>query len=195
MSTYEDIYNRLQAQYPDIIKMDYAQKFIDRTLKHIKVVNLFASKINQYYPFHDSSKLDMLFPGYCFYQKPNLTREEDNALDMATLIHITQSSHHPEYWRQDDSLLDGFKRNNANPQGIIPCTDMPLESLQEMICDWQAVSLEKGNTALEWFKKVNGVRWQFTDEQQEQILSLIEITNPTEIEKKEWNIFNDTSTN
>lgn len=195
MESYSDIWTRLQNQYPEITKMDYAKAFVKRTLQHINLVNLFAEKIDQQYPFHDSSKLDMLFPGYCFYSKPNLLKHEDEALDVATLIHITQSSHHPEYWRSDDFFLDGFKRKNPNPQGVIPCTSMPVECLQEMVCDWQAMGLEKGNSALQWFNKVNGTRWEFSLEQQDQILFLINATNPTEDEKNKWQGIYESATN
>lgn len=50
---------------------------------------------------------------------------------------------------------------------------MPIEYLAEMRCDWCAVGREQGNTAKEWFEKVNGKRFIFTSRQQEFIGSLL----------------------
>ena len=50
---------------------------------------------------------------------------------------------------------------------------MPMEYLAEMCCDWCAVGREQGNTAKEWFGKVNGKRFIFTKQQQEFIVNLL----------------------
>lgn len=139
-------------------------QFIERTKKHIELVNYFGAKIDRVYPAHDSSKLDFLLDYYCYFCKLEKTPDEEKLLDIATLVHITNAPHHVEYWTSTD--LTGFTRANPNPSGIIDASEMPEESLEEMVCDWCAVSKEKGNTPFEWFRKVNGVRWLFTPEQQ-----------------------------
>lgn len=140
--------------------------FIERTKNHIALVNEFAAKIDRSFPNHDASKLSTLLDAYCFFSKPKeeRTEEENTVLDIATYIHITQSPHHPEYWTDTD--LSGFTRENCNPNGIIDASDMPNEYIEEMVADWCAVGKEKNNTAMEWFDRVNGIRWYFTPEQQ-----------------------------
>ena len=141
------------------------EKFIERTKKHIALVNYFAQKLGLSFPDHDRSKLGGLLDGYCYYIKPKdeLTEEEKELLDIVTYVHITQSPHHPEYWT--DSSLSGFTRNNPTPNGIIDATDMPIDSLVEMACDWCAMSKEFNNSPFEWLQRVNGVRWLFTEDQ------------------------------
>lgn len=155
--------------------MDYKEKYKERLLNHIKAVNHYAAKLGLEYPYHDKSKLDMLFEPYSLWMKPNKTEEETKMLDQATLIHIRNAPHHPEYWT--DTSLEGFTRQNYTPKGPIDATDMPDECIVEMVCDWQAVAHEKGNTAEEWFKKVNGSRWIFSEHQQYLIKELIKETN------------------
>jgi len=139
---------------------ELAQKFIERTLKHIELVNYFGKKLGREYPDHDKSKLDLLLDGYKYLLKENRTQEEEDALNLATFIHIKNASHHPEYWTNTD--LNGFTRNNYTPHGVIIATDMPNEALEEMVCDWKSTGLEKGNSVEDWFKQVNGTRWFFS---------------------------------
>lgn len=152
---------------------DLSQKFIERTKYHIKLVNEFADKLGKSYPNHDASKFGDLLEAYKFFMLPReqLTEEQEKALDLATLIHIKNAPHHPEYWTDTD--LTGFTRVNYTPNGPIDATQMPEECLEECLCDWCAVSKEKGNTPFEWFNKVNGKRWIFTTEQQKFILETL----------------------
>ena len=155
---------------PDELKKVY----LERTKKHIGLVNKYAAKIGKSYPNHDASKLSTLLEAYCFFSKPKeeRTKEEDAVLDIATYIHITQAPHHPEYWTDTD--LSGFTRQNPNPNGIIDARDMPVEYLEEMCADWCSCSEEFGtNTPFEWYQQVNGVRWLFSPEQQSFILETL----------------------
>jgi hypothetical protein len=142
---------------------------------HINSVNYYASKIGKEFPNHDRSKLTMLFPAYRYTVKPKdqRTKEEQEALDMVTLIHVTNASHHPEYWC-DRSKLEGFTRANFTPHGCLDCSEMPEECINELVCDWCSVGKRKGNSAVEWFNRVNDVRWHFNNEQQMYIRLLID---------------------
>ena len=151
------------------------QQFIDRTKNHIELVNYFASKLGKQYPNHDSSKLTLLLSGYKYFMIPReqLTAEQAEALDLVTLSHIKNAPHHPEYWTNTD--LTGFTRSNCCPNGPIDATDMIEECLEQMVCDWAAMSKEYGkNTPMEWFESVNGKRWIFTSQQQEFIRQTID---------------------
>lgn len=168
MSNYLEILNKLLENIDDIhITMDLVDSFKERTLKHIELVNKYAAKIGRSYPDHDSSKLNDLLEPYSLFMKENKTPAEEELLDLATLIHIKNASHHPEYWTDTD--LTGFKRKNPNPNGIIDATQMPDEAIFEMLVDWCAMGAEKGNSGISWFQKVNGTRWLFSAEQQKLI--------------------------
>lgn len=164
---------------------DYKKQYIERTQRHIDLVNQYAAKIGRSYPHHDDSKLnpEKLLDAYYIYSVPKEERskQEEDALDMATLIHISSAPHHPEYWT--DTNLSGFTRTNYTPNGIIDATEMPEEALEEMVMDWNAMSFElQKNTPMEWFNSVNGKRWLFTEEQQQFIIDLI---------NKVWNGFDE----
>lgn len=152
---------------------DIESKFIERTKYHIALVNKYAQKLGLSFPQHDASKLNDLLFGYCYFIVPQeqRTQEEEHLLDICTLIHIKNSPHHPEYWTDTD--LTGFTRVNYTPNGPIDATQMPDECICEMVCDWMAVSEEKGNTCTWWFNQVNNKRWIFSPHQQELILQLI----------------------
>ena len=153
---------------------DLEQQFIERTKKHINLVNEFAAKIGKSYPDHDASKLTTLFDGYKYFMIPReeLTKEQEDAIDWVTLAHITNSPHHPEYWTNTN--LSGFTRINYTPHGAIDATEMPQEYLEEMICDWMSVATEMGNSIEDWYNKTVGTRWIFTKEQQDFMLATIE---------------------
>lgn len=163
----------------DIYKLEPSeelkQKSIERNTYHINLVNKYGSKIGKEYPNHDASKLGDLLDAYCYYMKPEekRTKAENDALDLATFIHITNSPHHPEYWTDTD--LSGFTRKNFTPHGIIDATDMPLEFIEEMCADWCSCSYEFKNTPIDWFNKVNGKRWLFDVQQQNHIRNTINI--------------------
>lgn len=153
---------------------DLEQQFIERTKKHINLVNEFAAKIGKSYPDHDASKLTTLFDGYKYFMIPReeLTKEQEDAIDWVTLAHITNSPHHPEYWTNTN--LSGFTRVNYTPHGAIDATEMPQEYLEEMVCDWMSVATEMGNSIEDWYNKTVGSRWIFTKEQQDFMLATIE---------------------
>ena len=176
MLDYKQLLDKIDKISESEIKPDeeLKQKFIERTKHHIELVNKYGAKIGRTFPKHDNSKLTELLDGYCYFSKPRgeLTKAESELLDIVTLIHITNSPHHPEYWT--DTPLSGFTRINYTPHGTIDSTQMPEEYLEEMCADWSAVSFEKGtNTPFEWFNSVNGKRWKFTPEQQEFIIKTL----------------------
>lgn len=164
MISFEEIKKIVDENFPDISNDPLSIEYINFLVRHINLVNKYAEKIGQSYPDHDSSKYKVLFPAYCLTVKKDRTKEEQEALDMATLIHVKMASHHPEYWTK--TSLEGFTRKNFTPNGVIDATDMPQESIDELCADWCAVGEVKGNTPFEWFERVNGTRWKFNAEQQ-----------------------------
>ena len=58
--------------------------------------------------------------------------------------HMKRSAHHPEHWCKEYDYGE-----NTPPYEVSSMDDV---SMAEMLADWMAVGLEKGNTASEWSK-------------------------------------------
>lgn len=95
---------------------------------------------------HDASKFsDAEFDGYRMKYYP--TKKEEVDPDFPALLekrydecwkhHYQTNWHHPEYWYN-------FETKEAK--------DMELVAIIEMICDWEAMSLKFGGTAMDWWE-------------------------------------------
>lgn len=153
-------------------EQELKKKLEERILKHNELVNYFAKQVGEIYKGHDIDKLyDPNLYGYMYMMAPRefLSTAEKDALDRATLSHVTHNYHHPEAWAHPDDLL-GFTRINYTPNGLIHVERMPIGThIVEMCADWCATAKERENTPLEWFEQVNGHRWIFSLEQQDYI--------------------------
>ena len=164
---------------------DYKKAFTDRTNKHIERVNKFAKIIGKSYPKHDADKFNELFNGYSLMNKKDVTKEEQAKIDNATYLHVLNNDHHCEHWC-DPADIEGFSRENPTPHGCLDCSEMPEYALEEMCCDWCAMSEEFNNTPFEWFEKNKDVRWHFDEPQTEFILNTLHTLwdNKDELEEK-----------
>ena len=153
-------------------EQELKKKFKERVLEHNELVNYFTGKLGDECKGHDLDKLyDRNLCGYIYMMAPYefLSTVEKDALDRATLLHVTHNRHHPEAWAHPDDLL-GFTRIDYTPNGPIHVEHMPIGShIVEMCADWCATAKERGNTPLEWFEQVNDCRWIFSLEQQDYI--------------------------
>lgn len=104
---------------------------------------------------------------------PNGVNEE---IQKATWHHVTTNSHHPEYWDDEAKFEDSLNHKDRDkpPNKPINATSMDDISLAEMVCDWNAMGLELGNTAKSWADKNINVRWLFIDGQVDKIYKWIE---------------------
>ena len=161
-----------QVEYFKHLDEDYKDDFINRTTQHIARVNKYAKKIDKSYPNHDSDKFNELFDGYSLMNKKDVSEEEQKKIDDATYKHVINNEHHCEHWC-DTKDVEGFTRNNPNPHGCLDCTKMPESAMEEMCCDWCAMSEEFNNTPFEWFDKVKDTRWHFNEEQEKFILDML----------------------
>jgi hypothetical protein len=120
------------------IPKEHIEKHIERTLKHIALVNKYGARLGRRYPDHDADKLDpnaLLVPyTYVTMQKMlhiELTGEEKESMDRATFLHIRSNQHHPEFWTNSTTLLLArFGRDNEgfnNP--IRDASNMPEYAL------------------------------------------------------------------
>lgn len=153
---------------------DYKNDYLARTTRHIARVIKYGNKLGKDYRNHDEDKLNELFDGYSLMMKKDkfggsdikdnmsgLTKDEEDKVNYATWKHITSNDHHPEYWAEEE--IKTFDR--ANPQLGLHCERMPYENIDEMLCDWCAMSEEFNNTPQEWLAKVVPERWIFNKEQ------------------------------
>lgn len=155
-------------------KEDYQKKFDERTHAHIDRVNKYAKKINKEYPHHDEDKFNELYDGYSLMSKnkEDITKEEQAMIDDATFKHVINNEHHCEHW-VDSKDIEGFSRDNPTPNGCLDCSKMPNDALEEMCCDWCAMSEEFNNTPFEWYEKNKDTRWHFNEEQDKFILNTL----------------------
>jgi hypothetical protein len=173
------------------IKLSETQKekkdfFEKRTNRHIKKVQNASEKIVKKYPEykelleqvkeHDASKFKE--PEMSPYIKLTWNKKEDpdakstKEMNDATLHHIKNNKHHPEYHNKDKANISSTNRDESIE--CISAKNMDDISLAEMVADWQAMAEElKTNTAREWYNDVKEVRWSFNKKQEKLIDKLL----------------------
>lgn len=168
-------------------KLDFFKK---RTKKHIERVQNAAKKIvNKHDEYkelleqvkdHDASKFEEpeMTPYIELTWLKKMDQEDDGddqkAITKATLHHIKNNKHHPEYHNKEKANIDSTNRDDS-----IECIDannMDDISVAEMVADWQAMSEElKTNTSREWYDDVRDVRWSFSKKQEDLIDKLLKV--------------------
>jgi len=186
-------------------KDEKEQFFVDRTNKHIQLVQDAAAKIVKAYPgfdkllkqveTHDQSKLEEpeRTPYIEITWRHKLENEkgefdpikgigyqtpgklEKEEENAATLHHITTNSHHPEYHLEDKSDANINKDDRDKSDECVDASRMPDIDIAEMVADWAAMGEELGNLPREWFDKQKDVRWHFSEHQEELIDKLLKV--------------------
>jgi hypothetical protein len=90
----------------------------------------------------------------------------------ATLFHVTNNGHHPEFWSPVKIDLINREDRDQPPAKPVDATCMPDVCIAEMCADWFAMSDEKGGNPLHWAKKNIGIRWAFIEHQTRLIYNL-----------------------
>jgi hypothetical protein len=171
------------------------EHFKQRTNLHISLVRKYLEKVLQLRDprldpsvlqaemvGHDQSKF--VEPEYTSYLNVNWkyymkdqgkefkpSPNEKEAMDAATLHHITSNRHHPEAWAPTVSINPDDR--DKPPEEIVDATRMPLSYVAAMVADWKAMAIEKGTSLKEWADKNIGIRWKFNDNQKRLIYDLI----------------------
>ena len=169
--------------------------FEKRTAKHIKLVQKYCKKIADYDDkfadliargeVHDQSKFeDPEIDPYIYISWKYKCKDDgidfevpddiDDKMNAATEHHILNNFHHPEYHCEKKTDLINEKNRDKPPEEMIDATKMKDLDLSEMVCDWMAMSEEKGGTPKKWADDNVNVRWKFTDDQKDLIYELIE---------------------
>lgn len=179
--------------------------FVDRTNKHIRLVQNAAAKIVKAYPefdellkqvkVHDQSKLEEpeRTPYIEITWRHKLENEkgeydpyndkgyqtpgelEKKEENEATVHHITTNSHHPEY-HLDNKSDANVDTDDRSKSELVGASRMPDIDVAEMVADWQAMTEElQTNTTREWFDKQKDVCWHFSEHQEELIDRLMKV--------------------
>jgi len=173
-----------------LVKTEMVEWFNSRTNKHISLVRKYGDMIADNYPEydelidivrnHDASKF--VEPEHTPYIHISWKYKcADKGVDYkipdgiddtsATLHHVKNNKHHPEYWSTQDDVINS--ENRDKPKEVIFAQDMPNIYVAEMVADWCAMSEERGGHPKDWADKNVGVRWDFTEEQIEIIYDII----------------------
>ena len=136
------------------------KKYIDNHIANVKKCYLKYGKelcdrlgvdtelLEQMVEDHDQSKYSKdEFDGYRSWFYPTLEEEnQDNRnfrkskFDVAWLHHLRNNAHHPEFWVY------------INDEGVPKCHPMDPIHIAEMLLDWAAMGIAKGDTAYEYWK-------------------------------------------
>ena len=141
---------------------------------------------------HDLSKWsDEEFP---FYRKKFYpTENEKNNLDQneielqfqeAWKHHYMNNAHHPMYWKFHEYDSKGVLIELIEPRE--EATPMSLEFIFEMICDWEAMSMNFGSSTIDWYENKADEEKKSLNTETKKIIDLIlPILITKEYEKKE----------
>lgn len=185
--------------------------FNERTHKHIALVQKYANMIAEYKPeifgnlvgivkVHDASKLNdnvekipYIFISWDYHCKDlkkdySIPKEMKEKTNEATMHHVKNNKHHPEYWAGETAQINKDDRDAVTKE-LVDATKMPDLYLGEMMADWMAMAEEKGNTVKDWADKVVNKRWKFTDEQKDLIYDLIKKYKGKEMRFDEYYLF------
>ncbi|MCK9558104.1 MAG: DUF5662 family protein [Candidatus Cloacimonetes bacterium] len=97
----------------------------------------------------------------------------NDAINRATMHHVTTNKHHPECHSPNPSL--NANNRDAAPDRIVIATDMDVLSLAEMCADWAAMSEELGTDLVKWAYDNVGIRWRFNAMQKQRIAAFLTI--------------------
>jgi len=166
--------------------------FEKRTNNHIGLVQKYCGKVNELGGYdgivergeiHDASKFEE--PEYTPYVfitwdykckddgvDSEFPQEIKNKATEATNHHVKSNRHHPEFHTEQTDLINREDRDKP-PEEMVDAMEMDNLDIAEMVCDWCAMSEERGNTPMQWADKNVNVRWKFTDEQKDLIYDLM----------------------
>ena len=170
--------------------------FEKRTEKHIDMVAKYCKKVAEYddkyeelierAKIHDASKFKSpelepyIYVTWSYKCKDDkidweAPKDMEDKMNEATTHHVLNNKHHPEYWAGEDSnIINKEDRDTPVRDKIIDGIKMKDIDLAEMVCDWMAVSEERGNSPKTWADKNVNIRWKFNDKQKDLIYELIE---------------------
>jgi len=189
------IYRLAKDEKPDNYK-EMKDWFIKRTDRHVKLVQKYCKKIEEYNPkmfkglierakTHDESKYkDPEIEPYIYTTWSYKCKDDgmdfkppegmDEKMNKATEHHVKSNLHHPEsHCEKKVDLINKTDRDKP-PEEMIDATKMKDIDIGEMLADWLSMSEEKSTNPNEWADNNVNVRWKFTNDHRYLIYELIE---------------------
>ena len=170
--------------------LERTNKHIDRVIQNAKIIAASYSDLISVYVNvikHDESKfIPPEKTPYIWLTEHDRCKDKglgfiypvhmEEQTKQATLHHITNNPHHPEYWDPDKKDMKlAEDRNASNQPQITNAVAMHDVYIAEMVADWAAMSQEKNNSLKEWADNNVNVRWEFNDYQVTLIYKLINL--------------------
>jgi len=132
-------------------------RLVQKYMERIAVLDTQLSAIKKRIPLHDASKFEE--PEYTPYvsitwmykcKREGVDWEMPDGMQdratKATIHHILNNKHHPEYWDENfdaDAMFNTQNRDGV-PEKMVDGTKMEPLAIAEMIADWCAVAEERG---------------------------------------------------
>ena len=169
--------------------------FDKRTNKHIGLVEKYCKKAANYddkfselierakthdqSKFKDPEKEPYIYISWDYKCKDDgvdfeAPEDMSDRMNEATEHHIKSNEHHPEFHSGQKGSTINREDRDAIPDKMVDATKMKDIDVAEMVCDWMAMSDEKGTNPKDWADKNVNVRWKFTDRQKDIIYDLID---------------------
>ena len=174
--------------------------FVKRTKKHISLVGKYCHLIMEAFgafeelesriKVHDQTKFEYpelepyIYTTWKYkckdsgedFEKCNPPDDIDKQMKRATLHHIFNNSHHPEFHlpkeKQTEDVLNSGDRDKPG-NTLVDAEGMPDIDIAEMVADWCAVSAERNTDPNVWARTNIGHRWRFSDVQTDLIYEII----------------------
>jgi hypothetical protein len=93
----------------------------------------------------------------------------------ATLHHILNNSHHPEFHQSRTTGLLNEEDRDKPPAEAVDATKMEDLDIAEMVADWCAISEERGSNPFTWAEANVNVRWTFTSSQVDKLFNYLQV--------------------
>lgn len=173
-------------QHKNGLTQEMKNWFDKRTKQHIQWVKEFGQQIQNEFPQykglvsrcekHDANKFEEPFytpyvhlTWKCIHKDHHIPDNID--ITNITQRHVKSNKHHPEYWCDEDDVINSEDRDKPNK--LIDASKMDDLSIAEMCADWLSVSREYGTNPLKWYEDNIDVRWSFTNKQKKQIFDIL----------------------
>jgi len=181
-----------------MITQEMLDFYLKRTKEHINRVGkwidvIYKSDPIKYYKLldrkktHDQSKYEepertpYIYITWKYHckdtgEKFEVDEKIERLMRNATYLHVKSCSHHPEFHDAGinrDDLND--KDRDGKAKKIVSAKFMSPIDIAEMCADWMSMSDERGGDPKDFADNNINKRWNFTDEQVEQIYELLKL--------------------
>lgn len=157
------------------VSFNMIQEFNSRTNCHIQKVYKYCTIL---YPFMEKhfgrDKADKLIQDAIHHDESKFSDEEKLGYILMTYIYANKLKPDPQDKIEMDKAWNHHKQNNDHhPEFFKNINNMDPVNLAHMVADWAAMGEEFHNSAKNWFKKVNQIKYKFNVNQVKLINQLL----------------------